>query len=54
MSNFSTHIQNRPLNIDIMSLTDLEIFVIMKNFNEYEDGILFIKRFLSLRYSESR
>lgn len=45
MSNFSTHIQNRPLNIDVMSLIDLEIFVIMipVNFNEYEDGILFIK-----------
>lgn len=27
-----------------MSLIDLEIFVIMINFNEYEDGILFIKR----------
>lgn len=43
MSNFSTHIQNRPLNIDVMSLIDLEIFVIMINFNEYEDDILFIK-----------
>lgn len=27
-----------------MSLIDLEIFVIMISFNEYEDGILFIKR----------
>lgn len=43
MSNFSTHIQNRPLNIDVMSLIDLEIFVIMIHFNEYEDDILFIK-----------
>lgn len=43
MSNFSTHIQNRPLNIDVMSLIDLEIFVIMISFNEYEDDILFIK-----------
>lgn len=47
MSNFSTHIQNRPLNIDVMSLIDLEIFVIMISFNEYEDGILFIKRCLT-------
>lgn len=45
MSNFSTNIQNRPLNIDVMSLIDLEIFVpvIMISFNEYEDDILFIK-----------
>lgn len=43
MSNLSTHIQNRPLNIDVMSLIDLEIFVIVINFNEYEDDILFIK-----------
>lgn len=43
MSKFSTHIQNRPLNIDVMSLIDLEIFVIMISFNEYEDDILFIK-----------
>lgn len=47
MSNFSTNIQNRPLNIDVMSLIDLEIFVIMISFNEYEDGILFIKRCLT-------
>lgn len=47
MSNFSTHIQNRPLNIDVMSLIDLEIFVIMISFNEYEDDILFIKRCLT-------
>lgn len=44
MSNFSTHTQNRPLNIDVMSVIDLEIFVIVINFNEYEDGILFIKQ----------
>lgn len=35
-----------------MSLMDLEIFVIVINFNEYEDGILFIKRFFLFRYLE--